>query len=101
MNRAIASSSVALLLLTGTTFAAACPACYGAPDSPLTAGMNTAILVMLGITGVVLLLITAGFLLLYRRAKRLNMTMSDQMYVNEHGMLKEKKGKGVVEWNNY
>lgn len=93
-------TALILMLGMGTT-AVACPACYGDPNSPMTAGMNTAIIVMLGITGAVLMMIAASFFFLYRRAKKMNKTISDQMYVNEQGILKEKKGKGVVEWNNY
>jgi LPXTG-motif cell wall-anchored protein len=78
----------------------ACPACYGDPNSPMTAGMNTAVLVMLGITGTVLLLLTLGFFLLYRRAKKMHEGLSGDLFVDERGTLKAKQGKGVVEWNN-
>jgi hypothetical protein len=78
----------------------ACPACYGAPDSPMTAGMNTAVLVMLGITGTVLVLLALSFLVLYRRAKKMREGLSGDLFVDERGTLKAKQGKGVVEWNN-
>jgi hypothetical protein len=79
----------------------ACPSCYGAADSPMTAGMNTAILVMLGIIGFVLGVIVSAFLFLWRRAKRVQAEFSDSTYVDEQGHLKSKNEKGVVEWNNF
>ena len=90
-------STVGISAVTG--IATACPNCYGAPDSPMTAGMNTAILVMLGITGFVLLAIVISFFLLWRRARRLQTQISEQLFVNEQGILQSKKEKGVVEWN--
>ena len=84
-----------------TSVAAACPSCYGAADSPMTAGMNTAILVMLGIVGFVLTIIASAFLFLWRRAKRNAAALSEKIFVDEHGVLKTKNEKGVVEWNNF
>ena len=78
----------------------ACPSCYGAPDSPMTAGMNTAILVMLGITGAVLVLLAMSFFFLYRRARKMREGLSVDLFIDETGSLKAKQGKGVVEWNN-
>src|SRR5438132_293978 len=92
---------VALLILTYCAAASSCPVCYGAADSPMNAGMNTAILVMLGITGFVLASIVGCFFLLWRRAKRHQAILSPSLSVNEHGMLQEKNEKGVVEWNNF
>jgi hypothetical protein len=65
----------------------ACPVCYGASDSPLTAGMDTAILVMLGITGFVLTAIVSCFFLLWRRAKRHQAALSESLSINEYGHL--------------
>ncbi|RMD93558.1 MAG: hypothetical protein D6814_15485 [Calditrichaeota bacterium] len=48
--------------------AQACPVCYGAPDSPLTAGMNLAILTMIGIIGFILSSFVIFFIYLRRRA---------------------------------
>ncbi len=48
----------------------ACPVCYGASDSPMTAGVNFAILTLLGITGSVLAGFVSFFLYMRRRAKR-------------------------------
>ncbi len=79
----------------------ACPVCYGAKDSPMTAGMNDAILVMLGIVGVVLLLIVAAAIVLWRRYRRYQRRISDTVFVGEDGVLQTKQDKGVVEWNTF
>jgi len=68
----------------------ACPVCYGAQDSPMTAGMNTAILVMLGITGFVLAIIVVFFLWMWRRSRQHCEQVSDTIYVNEKGHLQSK-----------
>jgi hypothetical protein len=90
----------ALLLIMRSTLAA-CPVCYGASDSPLTAGMNAAILVMLGIVGFVLSSIVGFFYLFWKRGKQQRSTLSEQFSVNQHGRLEESDKKGVVEWNNF
>ena len=95
------ASVILFFLITCSQFATACPSCYGAADSPMTAGMNTAILVMLGITGFVLVTISVAFFLLWRRYKRLQNSLSNEMYINEQGTLQTKNEKGVVEWNNF
>ena len=59
--------------------AISCPSCYGAPDSPMTAGMNMAILSLLGVTGVVLLAIAAFIVYLWRRAAMLNRRFSNML----------------------
>ncbi len=93
---------VILFLIVGIcSSASACPSCYGAADSPLTAGMDAAILVMLGITGVVLSMIVGVFLFLWRRAHRRSAEISNQTFVDDQGLLKTNKEKGVVEWNNF
>jgi len=79
----------------------ACPSCYGEAESPMTAGMNTAILVMLGIIGFVLSFIAAAFFLLWKRGRQNSLGLSDKIFVDEHGSLKSKNEKGVVEWNNF
>jgi len=68
----------------------ACPVCYGAQDSPMTAGMNTAIIVMLGITGFVLAIIVVFFLWMWRRSRQHCEQVSDTIYVNEKGLLQTK-----------
>ena len=98
LKRLLALTVVACAVCSQAT---SCPACYGASDSPLTAGMNTAILVMIGIIGFVLSSIVGCFILLWRRAKRQQAMLSSNLSVNEHGMLQENKEKGVVEWNNF
>lgn len=92
---------VVLFLVGIAISASACPVCYGANDSPMAAGMNTAILVMLGIIGFVLSMIVTFFLMILRRYKRQQSSLSNQTFIDERGNLKMKKEKGVVEWNNY
>jgi hypothetical protein len=48
----------------------ACATCYGTPGSPMTQGMNAAILTMLGVTGLVLGGCAALIVTLVRRARR-------------------------------
>jgi heme/copper-type cytochrome/quinol oxidase subunit 2 len=52
--------------------AAACATCYGAPDSPMTQGMNNAILTLIGVVGVVYVGIAKVFLDFRRRSKKLS-----------------------------
>ncbi|MBI1802837.1 MAG: hypothetical protein HY033_01130 [Ignavibacteriae bacterium] len=77
-----------LVALQGTIVA--CPNCYGAPGSPLTDGMNTAILIMLGITGFVFGLFIVFFVMLRKRSRLFSGHPSDKAFVNE---------KGVLQWN--
>ncbi len=79
----------------------ACPACYGAKDSPMTAGMNDAILAMLGIIGFVLSAIVACFLVIWRRNNQRKKLLSNETFITDDGVLKTKNSKGVFEWNNY
>ena len=53
-------------------FIYACAVCYGDPESPMTAGMNNAILVLLGFIGFVLICILSVGIYFYKRAKLLN-----------------------------
>ncbi len=99
MRTAAYIPAILLLLLVAAQAALACPVCYGAKDSPMTAGMNDAILVMLGIVGIVLLLIVAAAIVLWRRYRRYQRTISDTVFVGENGVLQTKQDKGVVEWN--
>jgi len=55
------------LLFASVQSAAACPSCYGDPDSSMTSGMNAAILILLGITGTVLAGVTIFFVYLRKR----------------------------------
>jgi hypothetical protein len=62
-----AAAAAALLGLPGP--AGACAVCYGAPASSETAGLNAAILFLLGIVGVVQAGLVAMFLAIRRRGR--------------------------------
>jgi hypothetical protein len=51
--------------------AAACSTCYGNPDSPMVKGMNNAILMLIGVVGVVYVGIGKLFWDFRKRAKKL------------------------------
>ena len=51
--------------------AAACATCYGASDSPMTAGMNNAILTLIGVVGLVYVGIGKVILEFRRRSRTL------------------------------
>ena len=61
--------TAAVSLLVIPDIVRACATCYGAPDDPMTAGMNMAILLLLGVTGGVLGGIATFMLYLRKRAK--------------------------------
>jgi len=65
---AVPVALVAVILLAET--AAACAVCYGAEDSAMTAGMNNAILLLLGVVALVQGSFAALFLSFRRRARR-------------------------------
>jgi len=50
----------------------ACPSCYGDPDSTMTQGLNSAIFLLLGITGTVLLGVAAFFVYLRHKTMVIN-----------------------------
>src|SRR5258706_15774124 len=100
MKRLLSGSLVTVPTLFFSGFAAACPVCYGANDSPMNAGMNTALMVMLGITGVVLAVISFFFVMLWRRHQRLRGQLSAQAYIDQQGVLRHNDEKGEMEWNN-
>jgi heme/copper-type cytochrome/quinol oxidase subunit 2 len=58
---------VVVILLSANQHGYACPNCYGDPESPLTDGMNMAIISLLGVTGGVLTGVVGFFLYLRRR----------------------------------
>jgi len=58
---------VIVMLLSVIQHGYACPNCYGDPESPLTDGMNMAIISLLGVTGGVLTGLVGFFLYLRRR----------------------------------
>ncbi len=100
MNRPF--QGILLLLVSSIVprVAAACPVCFGAKDSPMTSGMNAAILTMLGITGSVLLAIVTTFFILWRRYRRRQLQLSQDAYVSKEGILRRNHQEGVIEWNN-
>ena len=85
-------TSVLLLIFAACVSSPACPSCYGAADSPMTAGMNMAIIGMLGLTGFVLAAISFIFFILIRRAKILRDHSVGNTYITE---------KGDIRWNNF
>lgn len=79
MRTTIAALVFLVALLLGGHAAMACPSCYGAPDSPMTEGMNMAIMSLLGITGAVLAGFVAFFVYLRRRAHMFRRMFSQRM----------------------
>ena len=72
--RRVKSVGVLFLLVVGAlsvipTLVAACPVCYGDTNSSMAEGVNAAILVLLGITGSVLGLLSAVILRIRKRMK--------------------------------
>ncbi len=57
----------------------ACPSCYGDASSSEVAGMKWAIFSLLGVTGTVLVGVSAFFLYLRKRARELNKLFSDRL----------------------
>ena len=102
MRRAAAYSLMLVLLAAGA--ASACPVCVGDKDSPMTAGMNTAILVMLGIVGGVLSGFIAFFIFMWRRLRRQRESLSNEAWITDDGTLRLSRHngshKGRVEWKN-
>ncbi len=70
MTRTLANAFAILTLTFCAGLAHACPACYGQADSPMTAGMNAAILTMVGIISFVLSGIVAVAVMMRRRFGR-------------------------------
>lgn len=68
-----------VLLVSFHSIAAACPSCYGDANSSETQGMQWAILSLLGVTGSVLVGMSAFFLYLRKRALQLNRLFSDKL----------------------
>lgn len=91
---------IVLLSVVVIQGAMSCPVCFGDKDSSMTAGMNSAILAMLGITGFVLTLVVTFFVMMWRRFKRLQKEISEATFIDEHGVLRMNNEKGVEEWNN-
>ena len=55
-----------------------CAVCYGAPDHPVTQGMNNAILFLLFIVAFVLSCIAGSILILMKRTKAIEIKRSDK-----------------------
>jgi hypothetical protein len=89
------------LVLAGSGAAVACPNCYNGATSPASAGMNWAILAMLGITGMVMSMILGAAFFFWRRAKRQRAALSERLFVNEEGQLHFTNVKGIPEWNKF
>ena len=49
-----------------------CAVCYGDPSSPMTAGLNQAIVFLLGVVGLMLSIILSAIIYFYRRSKTFN-----------------------------
>lgn len=79
MKRSLVVFMVSVFILAGSGVAYGCPTCYGAADSPMTDGMNMAILTLLGITGFVLAGFVSFFLYLRRRAMMINRMFSNRL----------------------
>ncbi len=60
---------LALAMLAASQQAEACAVCYGAPDAPMTTGMNHAIFFLLAIVGVVQVGFVALFVNIIRRSR--------------------------------
>lgn len=71
MARGIVVPVLAALTLAAATAApaAACAVCYGDPDSAMSAGLNNAVLFLLGVVAVVQVGFVALFLSIRRRAR--------------------------------
>ena len=63
--------SVVLIALVVAQAAAACPVCFGSPDSPMTKGASAGIWVLLGVIGFVQLGFVALFVTFWKRARDL------------------------------
>ena len=70
---------IAAIVLIGNQSGHACPNCYGDPESPMTDGMNMAIMSLLGVTGGVLAGVVGFFLYLRRRFLSLNERFSNRL----------------------
>ena len=69
--RTIAAFAAGFLVLALPQIASACATCFGAADSPMTKGMNNAILLLIGVVGLVYVGIGKVALDFRKRSKRL------------------------------
>jgi hypothetical protein len=70
--RPVLAAAAAAAWLALPQMAAACATCYGEPNSPMTHGMNNAILTLIACVGVVYVGIGKVFLDFRRRSKKLS-----------------------------
>jgi ABC-type Fe3+ transport system permease subunit len=84
--------SAVVLCLMLPQISAACPVCFGTTESNEVKGMEAAITVMLGITGVVLAGISSFFIYMIVRLRRLRNRSLSEASVNE---------QGDIQWNNF
>jgi len=54
-----------------TNFLSACAVCYGAPDHPVTQGLNKAIFFLLSVITFILLCIMYGMFSIFKRSKNI------------------------------
>lgn len=81
MNRSagVILSFVFILLTIAAASAAACPNCYGDPNSTMAQGMNMAVVSLLGVTGGVLVAVGSFFLYLRKRARMMAGLFDDRL----------------------
>ena len=70
--------TISFVLLSVPQISYACAVCYGDPESPMTAGMNQAILLLLGFISFVLTCILSAGIYFYKRTKLLNNLGTDK-----------------------
>ena len=61
-----------------TNFLSACAVCYGAPDHPVTEGMNNAVIFLLSTITFVLSCIGASMFILIKRTKTIEIKRSNK-----------------------
>ena len=76
--RKILPIPLTLIALAAPRAAFACAVCFGQNDSPLAAGINAGIFLMLGIIGALWLAFGSFFIYLRRRAKRLHLAHAQE-----------------------
>ena len=72
MNRSFAFLLIAILVLLIPDSVSACATCYGTSDAPATAGMNWAIITLLGVTGGVLGGVIKAIISIGNKTKKFN-----------------------------
>lgn len=79
MRRTVLVTFVLALSVVFSDVVKACPSCYGDSSSSEVIGMQWAIFSLLGVTGTVLVGVSAFFLYLRKRAQELNKLFSDKL----------------------